>query len=709
MATYWIDPFLEATTQGAGTTDTSTKDGSYAAPFSLNDFISTSNSAISTINGTSLSDGDELRMKGIAFSTLFGSEGNVYGYHTVGTQLTTSYLYPVTGNSTFDATSSDTTSNLFAFQNSDIASYLPNWSHPLFFAGNEHSTSSRVSTLLHSFIYPVIHVQMGHSSASSTGIELFRVKDEYANIISYSSSHHYSFNISVKVTLSAGWTSETEQNGYSIFEVYGSTNFRYFYINSASATKIKYDCERLIFCQSEHPGAASYQGLYAEFHESDARGEATDHVFPIFALNFFYITNWYYGGYSGDTCVFPMITGGLEGYDSYIRLFPSSTSGSGATTTFKNFISGQCYLNFLRSYSNHAHKLGNMYAKAYDDSSVSGTQKLLRYSTSYLPTTSGNSVTYLQNSVYCALSSSDSYDIVLDNLGGTVVYESGLKNPGLAPLASVVPGVGTYGDYLGPVMGGVESSESSSLALFNSTKTINASQNWYDPKLTRDGIFDPITYTSFGKFILGGSNYKTTAHNVGFNVNSALSSTAAPQFLVASAEHNDYDGKPVSLIGDPYTAGTQFPALMYNDTVSSTDVLVGQWCGTTTGNSSTQSWIPLDLAVPSYTAGSDDLRAKVVVAYADGSSNSAAGSILLRAWHRDTTQTGNFRVYSSSATAVSAGGDPSSPTTVTLNLSNVPTSGQEDITSVCLGIRLDFASNTNIQKYYIVSADIETY
>ena len=48
MAVYWLDPFLEATTQGNGTTDTSTKDGSYAAPFSLNDFWSNSNVSLSS-------------------------------------------------------------------------------------------------------------------------------------------------------------------------------------------------------------------------------------------------------------------------------------------------------------------------------------------------------------------------------------------------------------------------------------------------------------------------------------------------------------------------------------------------------------------------------------------------------------------------------------------------------------------------------------
>ena len=38
MAIYWCDPFLEATTQGDGTTDTTTKNGTYAAPFSIDQF-----------------------------------------------------------------------------------------------------------------------------------------------------------------------------------------------------------------------------------------------------------------------------------------------------------------------------------------------------------------------------------------------------------------------------------------------------------------------------------------------------------------------------------------------------------------------------------------------------------------------------------------------------------------------------------------------
>ena len=145
MAVYWLDPFLEATTQGNGTTDTSTKDGSYAAPFSIEDFKNSgSNNTITTINGTTLSNGDEVRFKGLPFSTLFESKGNVYYSETIFYSPGKGTLKPITGNSSFDATISTSKSSVFAFQNSDISSYLPGWSHPLFFAATYESDSSNL-------------------------------------------------------------------------------------------------------------------------------------------------------------------------------------------------------------------------------------------------------------------------------------------------------------------------------------------------------------------------------------------------------------------------------------------------------------------------------------------------------------------------------------------------------------------------------------
>jgi hypothetical protein len=188
MTVYWADPFLEATTQGNGTTDTTTRDGTYAAPFSVHsDLIKTTTAAPNTTNGVTIQDGDEIRLKGLSFSDLFASEGNVYntGYGT-GSFDVQIYgdLEPVTGNNTADfasAGSSTGVSNIFAFQNSDISSYLPGWSHPLFFSAHASSTTSTLHHYIQPFVYAVVYTQLGYNAASTTGIEVFRLKDTYAN------------------------------------------------------------------------------------------------------------------------------------------------------------------------------------------------------------------------------------------------------------------------------------------------------------------------------------------------------------------------------------------------------------------------------------------------------------------------------------------------------------------------------------------------
>ena len=711
MATYWIDPFLEATTQGAGTTATTTKDGTYAAPFSITQFVDTSSVNVSSINGVSFSDGDELRMKGIAFGTLFESHGNVFPSNSTYSNSLQArdddpYLKPVTGNSSLNGTLSATKSNIFAFQNSDVSTYLPGWSHPLFFSSNQ-GASTYVRTMIGAFLFPVVYTEMGYTGPSSTGIELFRVKDTYANRLSFT-GHHYAFDLNVKITISAGWTSETEQNGYSIWETYGISNFRYLYICRQSGNKTKWDCERLIFSMSNGGAGSSFQAFYFELVDQHARGETTDHVTPIFAISQYYISYIYTGRYPGDTTTIPLVTGGSTSYyNSGIRVllysgFPTSVSGD-VTTTIKNWVSGACSLSFQIWEDDHNLKLGNYYGNSYFDSTTSAAKgyRIAYYFSGYNTGNTG-SLTFLQNSVYYTMTTvaSPSYDAILDNMLGPVVYETGLKRPGIAPLANV-----TLDAHVGPDRGPTENS----FELFVKEKTISSSGDWFSALLARpDSVNEPILYTSIGKWATGGTNYKTSAHNIGTYTETALSSSAAPKFVVFTGEHNDYDGNPLSMLGNPYTAGVTYGSLLYNDTINSTAVLVAQYAAYA-GGASNQTWLPLDLVVPSYTAASDNLRVKVVVAYADGNDNSANSPLFtLRAWHRDTTQSSNYRVYTAYQNIL-AGGDPTSPTTVTMNLSNVATSGQDDITTVCLGIGFSFTANTNIQKYYIVSADIETY
>ena len=63
MATYWVDPYIDTTKGGIhGTTSTTTRNGNYATPFGLTELFSAN--AITALNGTSLSAGDEIRLKG---------------------------------------------------------------------------------------------------------------------------------------------------------------------------------------------------------------------------------------------------------------------------------------------------------------------------------------------------------------------------------------------------------------------------------------------------------------------------------------------------------------------------------------------------------------------------------------------------------------------------------------------------------------------
>ena len=710
MAIYWLDPFLEATTQGNGTTDTSTQDGSYAAPFSLLSFRDTvSYNEVSAINGTTLADGDEVRLKGLPFSTLFESKGNVY--HSGGAYNDTDgHLQPVTGNSSFDATISTTTSSLFAFQNSDISSYLPGWSHPLWFVGRYSSDSTNLYTAISPFLWAVLDEQLGYNSASSTGMELFRLKDTYANPIDMGSTQYFWWQMANKVKLTSGWTSTTAQDGYSIWEPFNSANYKYLYICNSSQSKTQFDLERCVCAYAPRADTARYNNIHSQVWNcgrSSARNEATDHVMFSFCNAHDRGSYYYADMHDGSTTTYPLVSGDYATYRTqYFNIYASNyenVASDSHTFTFKNILMHNMLL--YKPYTQCTLELGNTYCTSVDNNET-GKNRAFYIQISSTNSGSKSPINYLQNSVYfMTREGSQSSPILLaakPDLVGKQTYGSGLKKPGIAPLDNLTADTSIAGAAYGPHSAGAVTD----FTYLADTREVSTNNNWFTPHLSREGV-NPIVYASLEKLICNSNNYKTTAHNITIErASPATDASGAPQYAIWSAEHNDFDGKPISIIGDPYTIGTSYGVLVYNDTVSSQSVLVAQWSGTT-GGSSSQAWLPLELPVPSYNAGSDNLRVTVSAAYDNGGSGSAE-KIKIKAHHRDATQTDKFRVYTSGDTTISSS-NAASPTTATLNLTNVPTSGQEDITSVIVGIRLQFASNTNIQKFYITNAAIETY
>ena len=703
MTTRWIDPFLEATTQGNGTTDTSTRNGTYAAPFSISDFYFTSSTAGDNLNSVTLSDGDELRIKGLPFTTLFESYGNVYTDTNSNGGDGKPKLLPVNGNSN-DFTISTSKSSLFAFQNSDIANFLPNWTHPLFFAAFYTGTSTQLECCLGGpFVLAVIKLQLGYDAATDTGIEVFRLKDTYANIKDLGSSRRYWGIFNKEVTVSAGGTSETAQEGYSTLDYYHTSNYQYSYW-AYSSNKTVWNAERLVSCHAPRASGGYNNNLYLYFNQNTYN--ASTHVTPMFVQAAGRGNSYHGADYlNGDSTTFPLIAGNDDSVYSNMSLDSQSYRTATRTTIYKNIIIG----GYPRINSNHVNndlKFGNMYNRASRNTNATDGSYNRQLDENSSSNVRGKKVTFLQNSVYFSISNDSSKENILfpvetnldyNGITGSITYESGLKKPGIAPLNNL-PVSSTYG----PTRGGTLAQARA----FKETKDVSANNDWFALALTREGQ-NPIVYGSLGKLTCNSADFRTTAHNITYNTKTALSATAAPEYVIWSGEHNDYDGKPLSLITDPYTAGTSYASLLYNDVISSVGVLVGQWAGTT-GGASNDAYIPLELAVPSYTAGSDNLRVTVSAAYSNGGGHGAQQKIKIKAHHRDTTQSDNFRVYTSGDTTISSS-DPASPTTATLYLTNVQTSGQERITSVIVGIKLQFANNTNIQKFYISNAAIETY
>ena len=78
MTVYWVDPYIEADIGGIhGTTDTASRNGTYAAPWAITDIIGSSvTDTNSKIYG--LSNGDEVRLKGLAMSSYLIDAGTFY-------------------------------------------------------------------------------------------------------------------------------------------------------------------------------------------------------------------------------------------------------------------------------------------------------------------------------------------------------------------------------------------------------------------------------------------------------------------------------------------------------------------------------------------------------------------------------------------------------------------------------------------------------
>lgn len=216
MAIYWVDPYINSAAGGIhGTTDTTTRNGTYASPWNLVDITTAAKL-------TGLASGDEVRFKGLAESTFFPTQ-ETYSSVT-GTGASTTYYYLQTGNNSKLIRVKDIKGVVYYNAISPSYNYL----------------RTILGTTTWQNASPLMDTTYGYYPMSETYVI---TSGPGANVVQFPS-------LAVPITITSGWTSETVRDGVTIIYPKASTAYGtsvYFGNSTAASYKfINWDCPEMI-------------------------------------------------------------------------------------------------------------------------------------------------------------------------------------------------------------------------------------------------------------------------------------------------------------------------------------------------------------------------------------------------------------------------------------------------------------------------------
>jgi len=209
MAIHWCDPYLNTSTGGIHGTTTSGQssgDGSYASPWSLNELCDQN-------NYSGWSNGDELRFKGVTEDTFFppaNAETFKQSNQTTDYTIRTDYNGYYQPQLYFASTSNY---KLYKVKQQDRGSNTGK----TFFYKHHQTSADRVRTIIdENTWYPNLcpldpnygYIQLDDRYQISTQVA--------------SSTAYFLYYLTARITITAGWTSETQQNGITVLDF--STN-----------------------------------------------------------------------------------------------------------------------------------------------------------------------------------------------------------------------------------------------------------------------------------------------------------------------------------------------------------------------------------------------------------------------------------------------------------------------------------------------------
>lgn len=329
MAIYWCDPYINAPIGSIhGTTSTTIRNGTYESPFNFYDICSNTNS----INGVTLLNGDEIRLKGLAFNDFLYDTGtpnkkisvtrNAYHRKSVISAHQTGFnnwLLTLTSNRGI----------IVAWDNNLIGN------NKFTFVQTANTSTSAIVAGQASIHFPL----SGYWSAVDSQ-DISCVDKNYC--ISYATIDSASrYVLSAKpstgvITYTDGWTSSTTRNGHTLLAFNTSQGTRYFGASSASgANRIVYDCPSTHFiyfstAQNFTSGTLTLSNIgFCPDGTTQTIGSIIDHSNTTW--NYFYKRSA--ASYNGE-----FIIGNVGTYYTFIN--PTGATVNTAKFTMNNYFAG---------------------------------------------------------------------------------------------------------------------------------------------------------------------------------------------------------------------------------------------------------------------------------------------------------------------------------------------------------------------------------
>lgn len=555
MAIYYVDPYINATVGGIqGTNIPSARTGTWADPFSALDILNGS-SSVSSINGVTIVNGDEIRFKGLSTfdDFVFGNIQTTYGsnYYT--------RSIPAGANQT-------TFSNWKTALNTAIGSYRG----PYFISDTDHTwiyeniASTDIPKGLVMGQCTGVTTTTAIFGQSGTSFNLAPIFDSYrtgslylklikpTHIIKQTTTQSNILNFNVSVTISAGWTSATTQDGQTVFAMMqnGSSSNVFGFSTTSLATKL--DLDRFHFFRGNYVGDSTSNTTW------DFRNLSASYTHRIGTISAPNVNPWSYFYFQalGKQNINLKI-GVFSDYYTQHQTYNNGTNNTAVTiSTFHGGLG-----HYRLSDSGTSVTLGNLFVY----SQYSGNA--LMYFGSSTTTTDTK---FLANSYLCG---SSSMAIVAANYFGTITFLGNAYNFESPEFQAAMPGaLGT-----GPVVNGIKGPLGQGSAQL--ARTLLNPASWKDRVLY--SCFGGGTDTSYvygyshsqinsnmGILDTNGVDYKSSNSYIPIRINTYISTTTWGGDLNYTFEANTFDKKVISTTTSDSTSvgSTYIPLICYNDT-----------------------------------------------------------------------------------------------------------------------------------------------